>query len=87
VSSRQFEHARMGAGRWERSQPKAARLVSQSNDRLTTADGSSRRPRMLQAWAAHFTLPGRLNHNRSGQDWPAALRSGKVVEYGAEAAI
>ncbi len=41
MSSRQFGRARMGAGRWERSLPWAARLVSLSTVRLTTADGSA----------------------------------------------
>lgn len=79
VSSRQFEHARMGAGRWERSLPQAARLVSQSLVRLTTADGSSPGPHLFELWVDFFsplTCPRYLG-----------LGQGKVGEYGAEAAI
>ena len=44
VSSRQIDKARVGAGRWERRLPRPARQVSQSPDRLTTADGSNLKP-------------------------------------------
>ena len=79
VSSRQFEHARMGAGRWERSLPQAARLVSQSLDRLTTADGSSPCPHLFEPWTRFFRPWHRVAMR--------AVIYDKAGEYGAEASI
>ena len=65
----------MGAGRWERSLPRAARLVSQSLDRLTTADGLSPCPHLFESWVVFFSpSPG-------ARTW--TLGKGKVAEYGA----